>query len=422
MEKIVIEGGRPLRGKIRISGAKNAALPALFASLLAEGPCRLDGVPDLRDIDTTLKILRHMGAQIKLRLTKSSPLIVAANGLSHPETPYELVKTMRASVLALGPLLARYQRAKVSLPGGCAIGARPINLHLKALEQMGAKIEIEGGYVIAQAKRLHGERIHFDTVTVTGTENIMMAAVLAKGETVLENAAREPEVVDLANILVKMGANISGAGTETITISGVETLQPFQHTIIPDRIEAGTYMMAAAITGGNILLQNVDPILVESLTRKLTEVGVKITEEAEGLRVIGMRPIKSADVATAPYPGFATDFQAQFMALMTLAQGTSVIVENIFENRFMHALELSRMGADIKIEGKSAVVKGVKQLSGAPVMASDLRASAALVVAGLAAHGITEIHRIYHLDRGYEKMERKLRKLGARVKRVKVKY
>lgn len=422
MEKIVIEGGRPLRGKIRISGAKNAALPALFASLLAEGPCRLDGVPDLRDIDTTLKILRHMGAQIKLRLTKSSPLIVAANGLSHPETPYELVKTMRASVLALGPLLARYQRAKVSLPGGCAIGARPINLHLKALEQMGAKIEIEGGYVIAQTKRLHGERIHFDTVTVTGTENIMMAAVLAKGETVLENAAREPEVVDLANILIKMGANISGAGTETITISGVESLQAFQHTVISDRIETGTYMVAAAITGGNVLLQNVDPILVESLTRKLTEVGVKITEEAEGLRVIGTKLIKSADVATAPYPGFATDFQAQFMALMTLAQGTSVIVENIFENRFMHALELIRMGADIKIEGKSAVVKGVKQLSGAPVMASDLRASAALVVAGLAAHGITEIHRIYHLDRGYEKMERKLRKLGARIKRVKVKY
>lgn len=422
MDKIIIQGGRPLRGKIRISGAKNAALPALFAALLAEGPCRLEGVPDLRDVDTTLKILRHMGAQVRLRLTKSSPLIVAAKGLSNPETPYELVKTMRASVLALGPLLARYQKAKVSLPGGCAIGARPINLHLKALEDMGANIEIEGGYVKAQAKRLHGARIHFDTVTVTGTENIMMAAALAKGETVLENAAREPEVADLAQLLIKMGGHVVGEGTDTIHISGVDNLKGFQHAIIPDRIEMGTYMMAAAITGGNILLENGEAGMVEALASRLKDAGARISQEKGGLRVMGSRPMRSVDVVTAPYPGFATDFQAQFMAMMTLAQDTSVITETIFENRFMHALELVRMGADIKLEGKSAIVKGVKALSGAPVMASDLRASAALVLAGLAAEGITEIHRIYHLDRGYERMEQKLRKLGAKIKRVKVKY
>ncbi len=422
MQKIVIQGGRPLKGEVKISGAKNAALPALFAVLLTDGPCRLEQTPDLRDIDTTLKILQHMGASVKMRLTKSAPLVIDSNGLSHPETPYDLVKTMRASVLALGPLLTKYQRARISLPGGCAIGARPINLHLKALEKMGAKVELEGGYVNTSAKRLHGERIYFDTVTVTGTENIMMAATLAKGETVLENAAREPEITDLANLLIKMGAKIEGAGTETIHISGVDTLSPFHHTIIPDRIEAGTYMIAAAITGGNILLRNINLTLVDALAVKLSEVGVKIREEKDGLRVEGPKQIKAVDITTAPYPGFATDFQAQFMALMAVAHGTSVVVETIFENRFMHAQELVRMGADIKIEGKSAVVKGVKQLSGAPVMASDLRASAALVLAGLAADGLTEIHRIYHLDRGYEHMEKKLKKLGARIKRVKVKY
>ena len=422
MQKIVIEGGRPLKGEVKISGAKNSALPAIFASLLAEGVCHFGNIPDLRDIDTTLRLLENMGAHVKKGFRKSSPLEVSANGLRHLEAPYDLVKTMRASVLVMGPLLARYQQARVSLPGGCAIGARPINLHLKAFEQMGAHIEIDGGYVQAKTKRLHGAKVRFDMVTVTGTENVMMAATLAKGETVIENAAREPEVTDLAILLNKMGAKIYGAGTETIIVEGVDSLQGCEHHIIPDRIETGTFMIAAAMTGGNIILKKSDPQLVEALKVKLEEAGAKITLDEDNIHVVGPKVLKATDITTIPYPGFATDFQAQFMAMMSLAHGTSVITETIFENRFMHALELIRMGADIKIEGKAAVVKGVKKLSGAPVMASDLRASAALILAGLAAEGITEIHRIYHLDRGYERIERKFRKLGARIKRVKIKY
>lgn len=422
MQKIVIEGGRPLQGIVTISGSKNSALPILFATLLGEKSCRLWNVPNLRDIDTTLKLLELMGAKIRRAVKKNAPIEVTANSLSNFEAPYELVKTMRASVLVMGPLLAKYHRARVSLPGGCAIGARPINLHLKAFEQMGAKIEIEGGYVEASARKLHGAHIQFDTVTVTGTENVMMAAVLAKGETVIENAAREPEVPDLADVLNKMGAKIDGAGTETITIQGVDSLNGCEHQVIPDRIETGTFMIAAAMTGGNVLIKNLDTLMVESLQSKLIDVGAKITVEPEGLRVEGPKTLQSVDATTAPYPGFATDFQAQFMALMTIANGTSIITETIFENRFMHALELVRMGADIKIEGHTAVIKGVKKLSGAPVMASDLRASAALLLAGLAAEGITEIHRVYHIDRGYERIEQKLRAVGARIKRVKVRY
>ncbi len=420
MQKIVIQGGRPLRGEVEISGAKNSALPILFATLLADSPTVLRNVPELQDIDTTIRLVQFMGGKVANGFPRS--LKVSPNGLRHFEAPYDLVKTMRASVLAMGPLLARYGQARISLPGGCAIGARPINLHLKAFEQMGVRIEIEGGYVLAKAKRLNGEKIHFDTVTVTGTENVMMAAVLAKGQTIIENAAREPEITDLAVVLNKMGAKIYGAGTETIVVDGVETLKGCEHAIIPDRIETGTFMIAAAITGGSVVLKRTDPSTVESLRAKLEEVGAKVTAQGNGIRVEGPKTLKATDVTTAPYPGFATDFQAQFMALMTMAHGTSVITETIFENRFMHALELIRMGADIKLEGNVAVVKGVKKLSGAPVMASDLRASAALILAGLAAEGITEIHRIYHIDRGYEQIEKKFHKLGAKIKRVKVKF
>lgn len=420
MQKIVIQGGRPLSGTVEISGAKNAALPILFATLMADRPCALRNIPELKDIDTTIRLLSFMGAKVQNgypRMLKVSPA-----SLSHLEAPYEWVKTMRASVLVMGPLLAKFHQAKVSLPGGCAIGARPINLHLKAFEQMGARIEIEGGYVHAKAKHLQGARIHFDTVTVTGTENVMMAAVLAKGETVIENAAREPEVIDLSEMLNTMGAKVAGAGTETIRIEGVDSLGGCDHEIIPDRIETGTFMIAAAITGGSVFIKKADPVTVEALRSKLEEAGAKIEVAGDSIRVEGPKTLRPADATTAPYPGFATDFQAQFMALMTLAHGTSVITETIFENRFMHALELNRMGADIKIEGKAAVVKGVKKLSGAPVMASDLRASAALILAGLVADGITEVHRIYHIDRGYERIEKKLRKLGARIKRARVKY
>lgn len=418
MQKIVMEGGWPLKGEVTISGSKNAALPTLFATLLADRPCGLRNIPKLRDVDTTVRLLQFMGAKVSNGYPRG--LQVSPASVSHLEAPYALVKTMRAAVLAMGPLLARYKQARVSLPGGCAIGARPINLHLKAFEQMGAKIEIEGGYVLARAKELHGAHIRFDPVTVTGTENVMMAATLAKGETVIENAAREPEVTDLASLLNKMGAKVFGAGTDTITVHGVETLNGCEHVIIPDRIETGTFMMAAAMTGGSIRIRRADPAMVETLRMKLEEAGAKITSEGDTIRVEGPKSLKSIDVTTAPHPGFATDFQAQFMALMTRATGTSVITETIFENRFMHALELTRMGADIKIEGNVAVVRGVKKLSGAPVMASDLRASAALILAGLAAEGITEVHRIYHIDRGYEAIEKKLRKLGAKIKRMKV--
>ena len=424
MQKIVIEGGRSLQGEVTLGGAKNSALPALFATLLSESPCHFSNIPDLKDIDTTLRLLNSLGVRTQKSRRKGSLLELDAQRVHCFEAPYDLVKTMRASVLVMGPLLARFHQAKVSLPGGCAIGARPINLHLKAFEQMGAKIEMEGGYVIIKSKKLHGARICFEGVTVTGTENVLMAAVLAKGETVIENAAREPEVSDLAHLLIKMGAKIEGVGTETLTIEGVSSLGGCDHTIIPDRIEMGTFMMAVAMTGGNVVIKNGDLALLEALSLKLKEIGVDIESTPDGVVVksAGSKTLQSADIVTAPYPGFATDFQAQFMAMMTVAQGTSLISENIFENRFMHALELIRMGADIKIEGKVAVVKGVKKISGAPVMASDLRASAALILAGLAADGITEVHRIYHLDRGYEKIEKKFRALGARIKRVKVRY
>lgn len=429
MQKIVIEGGRPLKGEVTISGAKNSALPILFATILGDAPVMLRNVPELEDIHTTLKILEFMGAKVSNGYPKS--LKVQPSAIKHCEAPYELVKTMRASVLAMGPLLGRFHQAKVSLPGGCAIGARPINLHLKAFEQMGAKIELEGGYVNAQVpgkKRLQGAKIHFDTVTVTGTENVMMAAALAKGQTIIENAAREPEIPDLANILNKMGAKIYGAGTETIIIDGVDDLKGTEHSIISDRIEAGTFMIGAAMTGGSVTLRGTESLMVEALTAKLEECGARVTISPKdgSIKVEGpaggVKNLKCSDVTTAPYPGFATDFQAQYMAMMTVAQGTSVISETIFENRFMHALEMKRMGADIQIEGHRAIVKGVKKLSGAPVMASDLRASAALVLAGLVADGLTEIHRVYHIDRGYENIEKKFRALGARVKRAKVKY
>jgi UDP-N-acetylglucosamine 1-carboxyvinyltransferase len=424
MQKIVIEGGRPLKGEVSISGAKNSALPILFSTILGDQPTLLRNVPELEDIHTTLRILQFMGAKVSNGYPKS--LKVQPAGVRHCEAPYELVKTMRASVLAMGPLLGKFHQAKVSLPGGCAIGARPINLHLKAFEQMGAKIELEGGYVNAHVpgkKRLQGAKIHFDTVTVTGTENVMMAAVLAKGQTVIENAAREPEIPDLAQVLNKMGAKIYGAGTETILIDGVDALSGAEHSVISDRIETGTFMVGAAMTGGSVTIRGADPVMVEALSSKLEECGAKVTVSPDGsICVSGSKTLKASDVTTAPYPGFATDFQAQYMAMMTVAQGTSVVTETIFENRFMHALELKRMGADIQIEGHRAIVKGVKKLSAAPVMASDLRASAALVLAGLVADGVTEIHRVYHIDRGYENIEKKLRALGARVKRAKVKY
>lgn len=422
MDKIVIQGGRRLKGNVTVSGAKNAALPALFASILAEGWNEFDNIPGLRDVRTTCRLLEKLGLAVEPASRPDSPLRVSSNGMRSYTATYDLVRTMRASVLVMGPLLARVKKAKVSLPGGCAIGARPINLHLKAFQQMGAKIEIDAGYVIARAKKLHGSTIRFDTVTVTGTENVMMAAALADGETVIENAAQEPEVVDLAHLLNEMGGRVSGAGTSRITIQGVAELKGCHHRVIPDRIEAGTFMMAAQITGGDVEVTGISPRLLEALTLKLRESGADVTELAEGIHVVGHRPIKGTDVVTAPYPGFATDFQAQFMALMTLAEGTSLMTETIFENRFLHAQELARMGADIKIEGHTAVVKGVKRLSGAPLMASDLRASAALILAGLAAKGITEIHRVYHLDRGYEGLEKKFRKLGGRIKRVKVRY
>ncbi len=422
MDKIVIQGGRRLKGTVQVSGAKNAALPALFASILAEGWNEFENIPQLRDILTTCRLLEKLGLAVEPPAKSGLPYRISANGIKSNTATYDLVRTMRASVLVMGPLLARLKKAKVSLPGGCAIGARPINLHLKAFGEMGAKIDIQEGYIVARARKLHGARIRFDTVTVTGTENVMMAAALADGETVIENAAREPEVADLADLLNKMGAQIHGAGTDVITIQGVDRLTGSSHRVIPDRIEAGTFMIAAAMTGGDLVIEGIDPLFVESLSGKLRDTGVQVTGEGDRIRVVSHLPVKAVDVTTAPYPGFATDFQAQFMALMTTAVGTSVITETIFENRFLHAQELKRMGADIRIEGHSAVVKGVKKLSGAPLMASDLRASAALILAGLAAKGITEVHRVYHIDRGYEGIEKKLRRLGARIKRVKVKY
>ncbi|SMC26245.1 UDP-N-acetylglucosamine 1-carboxyvinyltransferase [Desulfacinum hydrothermale DSM 13146] len=413
MDKLVIEGGLPLQGTIAISGAKNAALPLMAASLLAPGVHHFTNVPRLRDIRTMERLLTHMGAAGRW----NHGLRLDTTAVATPEAPYELVKTMRASVLVLGPLAARYGRARVSLPGGCAIGARPINLHLRGLEEMGAHIELEGGYVLVRCGRLHGTTFTFDQVTVTGTENLMMAAALAEGETVLENAAREPEVMDLAQYLQEMGARIQGAGTAVIRIQGVEELQPRgPHAVIPDRIETGTYLAAAGITGGSLQLTHCRPDHLDAVIRKLQAAGLSIQVGRDTLRVAAPEDgIRSVDVTTWPYPGFPTDMQAQFMALMTLGNGVSVIKEQIFENRFMHVSELKRLGAHIHLDGRSAVVRGVKRLSGAPVMATDLRASASLVLAGLAARGRTDVSRIYHLERGYEALDEKLRAVGARI-------
>ena len=419
MDKIIVTGGATLKGEARVSGAKNAALPILAASLLAEGDHTFRNLPGLADVNTMLKVLGTMGCSLD-RPTESTPETcqVRVKAELLPEAPYDLVKTMRASVLVLGPLVARVGRARVSLPGGCAIGARPIDQHLKGLKALGAEIRLTEGYVEATAKRLVGATVVFDVITVTGTENLLMAAALAKGRTRLENAAREPEVEELARLLNKMGARISGAGTSEITIDGVDSLRPVDHAILPDRIEAGTLLAAAAITGGDVLVRRAVPEHLEAVLQKLREAGCQISAEGDGLRCRGPKTLNAVNVSTREYPGFPTDMQAQLMVLMSVAQGTSLISENIFENRFMHVAELDRMGADISIKGPMAVVKGVERLSGAPVMATDLRASASLVLAGLKADGVTEVSRVYHLDRGYERLERKLSALGANIQRV----
>ncbi len=418
MDKFLIEGGKPLEGEIAVSGAKNSALPVLAASLLSAEPVVLDRVPRVRDIDTMEKLLRHTGASVSV---EGSRVVVHAGDLNRPEAPYDLVKTMRASSLVLGPLVARTGRARVSMPGGCAIGARPINLHVLALEQLGAKVTQSHGYVEASAPDgLRGALIHFDRITVTGTEDVLMAAVLARGETVIENAAREPEVTDVAALLTAMGAKIEGAGTSTIRVQGVERLHGANHAIIPDRIEAGTFLIAGAITGGDLVVSGCEPEHLLALTSKMQHAGAEITETGTGmLRVRARGKLKSIDMTTEEYPGFATDLQAQYMALMTQAEGISFITETIFENRFMHVLELARMGANIRIEGRQAVVAGKTALGGAEVIASDLRASASLVLAALVAHGETVIDRVYHIDRGYENIESKLARAGAQIRRIK---
>jgi len=415
LKKIIIHGGNKLHGTVNISGAKNAALPLLCATLLCGGEHRLSNIPHLRDINTVIQLLETMGAKIT-RSENSATL--QADKVVSVEAPYDLVKTMRASVLVLGPLLSRFGKARVSLPGGCAIGARPIDLHLKGLAAMGAEITLDHGYVEATCKQLHGATIYFDTPTVGGTENLMMAATLAQGTTILENAACEPEIVDLATALSNMGACISGAGTDTITIDGVDHLVPMNHRVMSDRIEAGTFMVAAAITKGDVTVANADPEYLDAVISKLSESGATVEHTPAGIRVIGSAQIKPLQIKTSPHPGFPTDMQAQFMALLTLAQGTSIISENVFENRFMHVCELQRLGSNIRIDGKQAIVEGVDMLCGAPVMATDLRASASLILAGLAADNTTEVARIYHLDRGYERLEEKLLALGADIQRV----
>ncbi|MCK5512876.1 MAG: UDP-N-acetylglucosamine 1-carboxyvinyltransferase, partial [Deltaproteobacteria bacterium] len=412
MNKLVIHGGKKLKGEVKISGAKNSALPLMASTLLTEGCNRFSNTPQLRDIKTISKLLRKLGVEV----TGKEVIQVDATNLNSYEAPYDLVKTMRASVLVLGPLLARFGKARVSLPGGCAIGPRPVDLHLKSLASMGVTVKLDRGYIVAECRKLRGARIYFDISTVTGTENVMMAATLAKGTTVLENAAKEPEVEELAIVLNKMGARIEGAGTDVITIEGVETLQSVEHDIMPDRIEAGTYMIAAGITRGDVTIQNCNVTHLSALIDKLEEIGLKISIRDRSVRVVGNSSLKSTDVKTLPYPGFPTDMQAQIMTLLCLAEGSSIISETIFSDRFMHVGELKRMGADIRLERNSAVVNGVKKLNGAPVMATDLRASASLVLAGLAARGVTEVSRIYHLDRGYELMEEKLSQLGANIK------
>jgi len=416
MDKIIVEGGRSLAGEVKISGAKNAALPILISSLLADGICTFSNVPDLMDIQSTILLLSHLGACIE---TRHDTIRIDTCGLMQHEAPYDLVRKMRASVLVLGPLVARLGKAKVSLPGGCAIGARPINLHLKGLAALGASIELKHGYVEASADRLKGADIYFDVVTVTGTENLMMTAALAKGTTVLRNAAREPEVLALADILIKMGADIEGAGTAIITINGVSELKPVAAAIIPDRIEAGTFMMAAILTRGDVTLVDCEPDHVAALINKLRLAGAEISVAGKTLNVKGEHNITSVDIKTQPYPGFPTDMQAQFMVLMSIADSTSTISETIFENRFIHVSELRRMGADIQVSGNTAIVKGVPHLSAAQVMATDLRASASLILAGLVAEGTTEVNRVYHLDRGYQSLEKKFAGLGAAIQRVK---
>jgi len=416
VDKLILQGGVPLSGEIRVSGAKNAALPLMCAALLTREQLTLSNVPHLRDVSTMLRLLAQMGVEVSL--DDRLGLSLRAERLSDPVAPYELVKTMRASILVLGPLLARRGEARVSLPGGCAIGLRPVDLHIKGLEALGAEISVEQGYIAARAKRLKGARIFMDLVTVTGTENLMMAACLAEGTTVLENAAREPEVVDLARCLSGMGARIQGAGSDVITVEGVADLRGTSHRIMPDRIETGTFLAAAAASGGEITLNGADPGILDAVLEKLREAGADIRVGDGTISLVMRQRPRGVSVRTAPYPAFPTDMQAQLMALDVIAEGTSVINETVFENRFMHALEMQRLGADIEISGSTAVVRGVGKLQGATVMATDLRASASLVIAGLVAEGETTIERIYHLDRGYECIEEKLAQLGARIRRV----
>jgi UDP-N-acetylglucosamine 1-carboxyvinyltransferase len=417
VDKLQIQGGVPLEGEVRISGAKNATLPILAGALLADGPVVVGNVPHLKDVTTTVELLGGMGATVTV--DERMRIEVDATTVCNYSAPYELVKTMRASILVLGPLVARFGRADVSLPGGCAIGARPVNIHVAGLQALGADITIEGGYIRARADRLRGARLVLETVTVTGTENLMMAAVLAKGETVIENAAREPEVIDLANFLISMGAQIEGAGGDKIVVQGVERLRGTHYEVLPDRIESGTYLVAGAITGGHVRIKNTRPEHLDAVLMKLQEAGAEIGVGDTWVEVDmhGRRP-RAVDVRTAPYPAFPTDMQAQFAALDTVANGVGTIIETIFENRFMHMLEMRRLGAEIRLEGNTAIIHGVQRLTAAPVMATDLRASASLVLAGLVAEGRTEVERIYHIDRGYEAIEEKLAQLGAQIKRV----
>jgi UDP-N-acetylglucosamine 1-carboxyvinyltransferase len=417
MDKLQINGGIALEGEIRISGAKNATLPILAGALLADGSVTVGNVPHLQDVTTTIELLGRMG--VSVTVDERMRIEVDPTTIREYFAPYELVKTMRASILVLGPLVARFGHADVSLPGGCAIGARPVNIHVAGLQAMGADIHIENGYIRARAKRLRGARLVLETVTVTGTENLMMAATLADGQSVIENAAREPEVIDLANFLISMGARIEGAGTDTITIDGVERLTGTTYEVLPDRIEAGTYLVAGAITGGHVRLKSVRADHLDAVVAKLREAGARV-ESGDGWIEMDMkrRRPRAVDVRTAPYPAFPTDMQAQFAALNTVAEGVSTITETIFENRFMHMLEMRRMGAEIRLEGNTAIIRGVPKLTAAPVMATDLRASASLVLAGLVAEGTTQVERIYHIDRGYECIEEKLQQLGAQIKRV----
>ncbi|HEU4626035.1 MAG TPA: UDP-N-acetylglucosamine 1-carboxyvinyltransferase [Steroidobacteraceae bacterium] len=417
MDKLQIRGGVPLEGEVRVSGSKNATLPILAGALLAHEPVVVGNVPHLRDVTTTIGLLGRMG--VTVTVDERNRIEVDSSTLQETVAPYELVKTMRASILVLGPLVARFGKADVSLPGGCAIGARPVNIHVAGLQAMGADINIEGGYIRARAGRLKGTRLVLDTVTVTGTENLMMAATLAEGETVIENAAREPEVVDLANFLIAMGAKIAGAGTDKIVVQGVEKLRGTSYEVLPDRIEGGTYLVAGAITRGHVKLKNTRPDHLDAVLAKLVEAGAKVATGDNWVEVDmrGKRP-RAVDVRTAPYPAFPTDMQAQFAALNTVAEGVGTVIETIFENRFMHMLEMRRLGAEIRLEGNTAIIRGVERLTGAPVMATDLRASASLVLAGLVAEGRTDVERIYHIDRGYEAIEEKLAQLGAQIKRV----